>query len=386
MRKNDQRKTVLLVQRSLTHYRKLLLRRISTMTGIHFDVFATSGVEEAGEGLSIRVFPSQKKQVNAFGKRYEVIASPELVKEAAERRGDYDALILEGATNIVIDVELRRALKGKASYIVWDAGRRKNASLTPLRRLAQRPLMKVWSDAAAIMAYSTLAKDYFTSQGISPEKIFVCQNTLSVADFDREIAATEPGNVEAIRKQFAPNGPLILYVGAIEPRKRLEDLVRAFSLVKKTNPDANLLVIGGGDDLERVKGIASGLGCGGIHFTGPIIDGVIAYFMACDLFVLPSEGGLSLNQAMICSKPVIASSADGTELDLIEPGKNGFLFSEGGVDQLAARIRDAISRPDRLAAMGARSREIIDERANETLFAQNLIRCIDYVKGKEQQW
>lgn len=374
---------VLLVQRSLTHYRKLLLRRISAMTGIHFDVFVMSGNTEDEKGLSVRVFPSKTRRFSAFGKSYAVVNSAALVRETVKMCGEYDALILEGATNIVVDIALRGALKGKNPYIIWDAGRRRNASLTPLRVLAQRPLLRVWRDAAAIMAYSTLAKDYFVDQGIDPKKIFVCQNTLSVVDFDQEIASVGADRINAIRDEYAPNGPLILYVGAIESRKRVEDLVRSFALVKKTNPEVSLLVIGGGDDLKRVKDVASELSCDGITFTGPIINGVIAYFMACDLFVLPSEGGLSLNQAMICSKPVIASSADGTELDLIEPGKNGFLFSEGDVDQLAEQIRDAIMEPSRLAAMGKRSREIIDERANEALFAQNLIRCISYVKGME---
>lgn len=374
---------VLVVQRRLAHYRKLLLSRLGEMCGIQFDVFASDGKPETSRFVNLRVFPGRKRTFELTGRRVELIHSKDLVSEVAESYDDYDAIILEGATNLFVDLSIRKVLRGKKPYIVWDAGRRRGAEMTPLRKLAQAPLMKVWGDSAAIMAYSTLAKDYFVGQGIDQEKVFVCQNTLSVADFDKEIASIDMCLIDAIRKQFAPDGPLILYVGAVEPRKKLEDLVHAFVQVRETNPKANLLVIGGGDDLERVKSVAFDFGCKGIHFTGPIIDGVIAYFLACDLFVLPSEGGLALNQAMICSKPIIASSADGTELDLIDPGENGFLFDEGNVDQLSMRIRDAIAEPDRLVAMGKKSREIIDERANETLFAQNLIRCINYVNIKE---
>ena len=62
-----------------------------------------------------------------------------------------------------------------------------------------------------------------------------------------------------------------------------------------------------------------------ITLTGKVIDGVSAYFLLGDIFVLPHFGGLSISEAMAHGLPVIATVADGCELDLIEPGGNGFL-------------------------------------------------------------
>ena len=164
---------------------------------------------------------------------------------------------------------------------------------------------------------------------------------------------------------------------AIESRKRIKDLIDAFDLVRSSHPNASLVIIGGGIQLEELREYAKGKE--NVYILGQIIDGVIKYFMACDVFALPSEGGLSLNQAMICSKPLIASSADGTELDLIEDGKNGYLFEEGDVNGLADKIEKIITVPGLSEKMGAYSRSIIDTRGNEVNCYHNFKRCLESV-------
>jgi glycosyltransferase involved in cell wall biosynthesis len=66
----------------------------------------------------------------------------------------------------------------------------------------------------------------------------------------------------------------------------------------------------------------------------------------CNVFVLPGLGGLAINDAMICRRAVICSSADGSEKDLIEDGVTGYiipesLFSEAIlVDKILSVISD----------------------------------------------
>lgn len=373
---------ILVVQRSLTHYRKLLLTRIAEMTGFEFTVYAMDGRAQSDGSLQIITFASKDISLSAFGKSYQMRYSSALVNSIKKHYDDYDFIILEGATNILVDIVVAAYLRGRKPYIVWDAGRRKNARITPLRRLAQAPLMKVWSGASAIMAYSSLAQEYFVSQGMNAEKVFVCQNTLSVADFDHELASLGKDSISALKEKIAPSEQIVLYVGAIEPRKRVEDLLRAFSIVQKKNHSVRLVVVGGGSDLKRLKNLVDNEGFTNIDFLGPIVDGVIAYFMICDLFVLPSEGGLSLNQAMICGKPVIASSADGTEYDLIEDGVNGYLFDEGDCGQLALGMAAILEDSSLKVSMGKASRAIIDKSVNECKFVDSLIRCLNFVAGR----
>lgn len=367
-------KKILLVQRGLTHYRKLLLDYIESQGEYSLDVVSI-GKDEGHKG-GVRTFTARTMFQY---KNYKIQRSPGMINYVKEHYQEYDYIILEGATNLSNNIPIVRFLKAKRKpFIVWDAGRRKNSKMSLPRKLAQGRLEYVWKNAAALIAYSTLAKSYFESIGISDEKIFVCQNTLYVGEFDKQISTVDPQTVSEIRSTYnGKDGKLVLYVGAVESRKRIKDLIDAFDLVRSSHPNASLVIIGGGIQLEELREYAKGKE--NVYILGQIIDGVIKYFMACDVFALPSEGGLSLNQAMICSKPLIASSADGTELDLIEDGKNGYLFEEGDVNGLADKIEKIITVPGLSEKMGAYSRSIIDTRVNEVNFYHNFKRCLESV-------
>ena len=369
-------KKILLVQRDVTHYRKLLIEYIESRGECLITPVCISDGQSAKGDKAIRV-----PAITLFEYRGRIIRySKAMVSYVKNHYSQYDYIILEGATNLINNIPICRYLhKEGIPYIVWDAGRRKNAEMTILRRLMQRKLEFIWKNAAAIIAYSTIAKQYFVNLGISEEQVFICQNTLYVDTFDKQIAALTQEDIKSIRQKYAPKQQkIILYVGVIEKRKRVTDLVDAFEIVKNKHKDVVLLIIGGGDYFKELTDYC--IGKEDIFLLGPIIEGVIKYFMAADLFVLPSQGGLSINQAMICSKPVIASSADGTELDLIEQGKNGFLFEEKNIDELVDRIDEVISDDEKLVSMGQHSRMIIEERINEKTFYDNFKKCINSVK------
>lgn len=367
-------KRVLIVQRSLTHYRKLLLNYIQMQGEYEIDVVSIANSVSHDNNC----YAFTAKEIMRY-KNYHIEYSKGMIDFIKKQYKNYDYIILEGATNIINNMSICRFLKKNCfPYVVWDAGRRKNSKMSLLRRLMQTNLEYVWKNAAAIIAYSTYAKKYFEEIGISENKIYVCQNTVYVKEFDNQIQKITPGEIEAIRKEYAPDKrKLVLYVGAVEPRKRIKDLIDAISIINDKTMSTNLVVIGGGEQLEELKEYA--VNRKDVYLLGTIIDDVIKYFMAADLFVLPSEGGLSLNQAMICGKPIIASSADGTELDLVEDGKNGFLFEEKDIHELVHKITSILENEKMCEVMGKRSREIIEQKVNEVFFYQNFRCCLESI-------
>ena len=83
----------------------------------------------------------------------------------------------------------------------------------------------------------------------------------------------------------------------------------------------------------------------------------------CDAFVLPSGSeawGLVVNEVMCAGRAVIVSDMVGAAPDLVRPGENGAIFRTDDVDDLARAIRDVLADPERLAAMGRRSLDIIE--------------------------
>ncbi|HLC17189.1 MAG TPA: glycosyltransferase [Thermodesulfovibrionia bacterium] len=73
-------------------------------------------------------------------------------------------------------------------------------------------------------------------------------------------------------------------------------------------------------------------------------DGVLPYFQAADLFVLPSFAeGLSnaLLEAQTCGLPAVATHVGGNS-DIIQENVNGLLIEPGNVKQLADSLSTLI--------------------------------------------
>jgi glycosyltransferase involved in cell wall biosynthesis len=83
-----------------------------------------------------------------------------------------------------------------------------------------------------------------------------------------------------------------------------------------------------------------------------------------DLLVVPGTGGLVVSEAMTHGLPVISSTGDGVERDLIVDGYNGFCISDAGDDELMEAMCRCLDSPAALAEMGAHARRTIDEGLN----------------------
>jgi phosphatidylinositol alpha-1,6-mannosyltransferase len=188
--------------------------------------------------------------------------------------------------------------------------------------------------------------------------IVVAQNAIDMGSITDELESAEcVAEAAAIRSRLPGDGPVILSVGALEPRKKVDQLIEAYKIARKDVPGLRLAIIGDGPDRGRLEALFGG--DSGITFAGSILDGVGRWFQVADLFVLPSEGGLAINQAMAYGVPVIATSADGTELDLVKNGETGQLTDEDDIPAMAGAIVAILADPEHARAMGARARQFI---------------------------
>ena len=103
-----------------------------------------------------------------------------------------------------------------------------------------------------------------------------------------------------------------------------------------------------------------------IQFHGGIYDPKELGKITCEsgIYVLAGMGGLSINEAMCFSKPVVCSVADGTEKRLVREGYNGHYFESGSLESLQEVIEKLFSNPEMITKMGQRSREIIEKEIN----------------------
>lgn len=150
------------------------------------------------------------------------------------------------------------------------------------------------------------------------------------------------------------NGPFILSVCSLEPRKNIDNLIRAYARARASNPALPLLVLVGRDawKSDRLRALAAREGVADrVVFAGYVADAdLVELYNQAELFVFPSwyEGfGLPVLEAMACGTPVITS----TTSSLPEvAGTAAILVNPGSVADLAAALQrvcgDAVLREE----------------------------------------
>lgn len=154
----------------------------------------------------------------------------------------------------------------------------------------------------------------------------------------------------------------ILFVGRLQERKNLDNLITACShLPEHLQPE--LVIVGDGPDRLRLVKMAEGLYPKTI-FTGALYGNDLAkQFRKADLFVLPGTGGLAIQQAMSYALPVIAAQADGTQEDLIRK-ENGWQVPANDIPALKSTLKEALENKSKLREMGKESYWIVAEEIN----------------------
>lgn len=161
------------------------------------------------------------------------------------------------------------------------------------------------------------------------------------------------------------NGPVLLSVGAISPRKGSDLLVEAWTRLLSRHPDLELVLIGPRHDHgtkqrgpfeQRIDALIEGSGrAGQVHRLG-VRDDVAELYAAADLMVLPTsrEGGTPnvVLEAMACGRPVLLTPFDGQSAAIGRPGvefaqtpRTVFALAQG-IDELLAKQtrRDALAK------------------------------------------
>jgi glycosyltransferase involved in cell wall biosynthesis len=167
--------------------------------------------------------------------------------------------------------------------------------------------------ADSVIAVSENTKtDILKLIGIKEEKVFVTYESFPEY-YNNRINGED---AKKILKQYGINRGYILYVGMIEPRKNILNLLKAFETLDDYL-DIDLVIVGGKGwyykEIESyIHNIQRSNKKNKIFFTGYIDEPELKYFFKLAfIFVYPSlyEGfGLPPLQAMACGTPVITSN------------------------------------------------------------------------------
>ena len=219
-----------------------------------------------------------------------------------------------------------------------------------------------YGKVAGTLNYSTAAYDIIPSYGVKREQIHVTFNAT-----DTEALLKEKEVVLSSPPILPPSNRRLLHIGRLVKWKRVDLLIEAFQEVIADYPDAELVIVGDGPELNNLKQQAAKLSSAdNIRFIGAVYNPkeLGAYMNESSIYVLAGMGGLSINDAMTYGMPVLCSVCDSTERDLVIDGTNGYFFKEGDAGSLANKIREMFDSPERCREMGRESERIIREKIN----------------------
>jgi glycosyltransferase involved in cell wall biosynthesis len=243
-----------------------------------------------------------------------------------------------------------------------------SASRGPVKQMLKSAFFRLLDQGIdAYLAIGRLNRDYYRGFGIDEAKIFPMPYAVDNAFFRARIAdATPEREILRARLGLKPDRPVILFAGKLIPRKRPLDLLEAYARIAG-EPAARspyLLFAGDGELKPELERRIASHALDRVRLLGfQSQTELAALYDLADLFVLPSEReswGLVVNEAMNAGRAIILNDRIGAGADLLIDGENGFIYPVGDVEALATCLRTSLRDPERLAAMGRRSRAIVD--------------------------
>lgn len=327
------------------------------------------------EGYEWRVIPNKRTSPSLRG--FFASSTPAIHSLLAEAKPDaviitgWHALPLLQALWACIRLGIPRIVRGESN------GFRKR----PFRTRVLHRLMLSRFDG--FLAIGQANRDFYLQYGINSERIFVGNYFIDNQRF-REQLRQIPDVRFAIRSGWGIPAEAVcfVYVGKLEPKKRILDLLQAVDRARQLNSSIHLLVVGDGELMIEARQMVEGLGLP-VSFAGFLNQREITRaYLAADCLVLPSDfgetWGLVVNEAMACGLPALVSDRVGCWPDLVKEGMTGMVFPCGDIDALTSKLLELSSDPARLARMGTQANEHIGQYSVEQAVAGTMD-AIDFV-------
>jgi len=199
--------------------------------------------------------------------------------------------------------------------------------------------------ARHILTISTYSKQAIMNlYGITPDRITIAPCAVEAMESSESDATSEARADSAI-----PDAEYLLYLGRLDPRKNLDNIIRAFSRLTESDPDLNglHLVLAGPGDTEAHRKLASAHGIADrVHLLGEVSDDVKeTLYRGCRVFVYPSYGegfGLPVLEAFAHGKEVVTSRNSSLE-EIASPYAH-FVYDPGDPDAIVAAIGEALTQ------------------------------------------
>jgi glycosyltransferase involved in cell wall biosynthesis len=220
-----------------------------------------------------------------------------------------------------------------------------------------------------IICISEVMKRDTGKYGINDNKMTVIHNGIDYKKFDCK---------SDYRNKLGLNGPVVGYIGRLEPHKGVEILIEAAK-----NINAKFLLVGGGSDQKRLERLVNKLKLQDkVMFTGYVpYDEIPNYYASVDIVVYPTlyePLGNVVLEAMAAGKPIIASDVDGIP-EIFEPD-SGYLIKPK-VKMIEEKLRELVDDRKLREKMGSIGKNKVKGHSWSEVAKQTISVCENVLSG-----
>jgi glycosyltransferase involved in cell wall biosynthesis len=284
-----------------------------------------------------------------------------------------------GIVNIINQekIELINAHTGSAHFLAVVgaiiAGRkvaivRTRGDVRPPRKSLLNRLLASRTDKFIIAA--NFIREMYLKIGLPEKKLVTVYQGIDIEKFSLEKKIMSSLFSEKTR------GTRIGIVGRLDPVKGHFSFLKAISLLKKKFNDIEILIVGKEENVKQIEleALADELGIrANILFAG-FTANVPEIMANCDIGVISSVGSEAISRVLLewmaSGKPVVATRV-GIIPEIVQEGMTGFLVPADDPQAMAEKIGCLIANKDKLPAMGASARKIIEAEFSQNTFISN---------------
>ncbi|MBX0296636.1 glycosyltransferase family 4 protein [Haloarcula nitratireducens] len=307
-------------------------------------------------------------------------------KSLAATRFGYNGLqtVNQIQQNNSIDVLHMNAFPGLGAVLKPLPGKKSpDGVVADVRSLATSNRIFSLISKSVLNIQNKLVENMATIDPLMAKDIFGTSEDIDIiplgADFDRFY----PGKQEEIREKLGldPNDIVFGYTGVLNEVRRIDTIIEAFAKINGTYPRAKLVIIGGGNDYDRLTQYASTLDCDeAVIFTGEVaFKQVPKYVRTFDIGIshIPDRRPFKIQppiktvEFLASGLPVIATATAGNERFVID-GENGILCPELSTEYANA-MEKLINNPEEREEMAESSRSSVEEYDYKNIVSTNLL-------------
>lgn len=304
---------VSVIQREIPHYRIRFFEELYAQGRLqNLDIQVICAVlptQRTSSAFTFRVLPARyfgkaKSSLYWLYGLAEAIAGSDIVVAPQE---------LQCLTVPYLWARRRRICK---TWIWWGHGYNFQATVRPsvVTDIKERLKGFMTRRADGLITYTERGADYWRRQGFPNDRVFPYFNTIDIEELRRSAAEiSDAQRVELRRKLKLEGKHVLLFSGRLYAEKNVDFLLRSFALLKQSSPDVALLIIGDGEERDRLQQITKSLDLKNVHFLGEIVNpkDACVYFSLADMMVLPSSIGLAIVHGFAFGLPMVTTSAPG---------------------------------------------------------------------------